>query len=290
LQITPPVDTAWVKMVLPRAPAAGQEVDTMTQRQAGDFDYQTLGHTYSQHRRADPRIAAMVHEALGSALTVLNVGAGPGSYEPLDRYVLSIEPSAAMRAQRPRHLAPAIDAAAEALPLDDRSVDASMAVLTVHHWSDRDKGLNELVRVTRGPIVVLTFDGDALDRYWLAHYAPELIEAERKRYPAIAVIRETLGGAETRSVPIPIDCVDGFTEAFYARPEQFLDARVRGAQSAWGFVDDAAKERFVRRLGEDLRSGAWDARFGHWRHMPFFEGALRLVVGGVSSGAHRTDF
>ena len=159
---------------------------------AGDFDYETHGHGYAQQRRADPRITTLVHRALGMAHTVLNVGAGSGSYEPEDRYVLAIEPSAAMRAQRPTHLVPAIHGIAEELALDDQSVDASMALVTVHQWSYLGKGLSELCRVTRGPIVILTFDRDALDGYWLADYVPELIAVEYRRYPPLATIRDGL--------------------------------------------------------------------------------------------------
>jgi SAM-dependent methyltransferase len=246
---------------------------------AGDFDYDARGHSYAQQRRTDPRIAALVHQALGPARTVLNIGAGAGSYEPTDRYVLAIEPSATMRAQRPAHLTPAIHGVAESLPLDDQSVDASMAMVTVHQWPDLQKGLRELCRVTRGHIVVLTFDGDALDRFWLADYVPELIAAERRRYPAMDLLRELLGiKTEVQVVPVPMDCVDGFTEAFYARPERFLDPAVRRSQSAWGFVEDKVQERFVKALGDDLQSGAWEERYGKWRRQPFFEGSLRLVV------------
>ena len=213
-------------------------------KQAGDVDYGTVGEGYARKRRTDPRIAALVHRAIGDAKTVLNVGAGAGSYEPDDRYVIAIEPSETMRAQRPAHLVPAIRGIAEQLPLDDQSVDASMALVTVHQWQNLDKGLRELTRVTRGPIVVLTFDGDALDLYWLADYAPELISVERRRYPAIATIVAGLGGnADVETVPVPIDCVDGFTEAYYARPEAFLDAEVRRSQSAWSFVRETKTRR-----------------------------------------------
>jgi hypothetical protein len=238
------------------------------------------GDGYAVQRRTDPRVAAFVHEALGSARTVLNVGAGAGSYEPEDRHVLAVEPSAAMRAQRPAHLAPAIHGVAEALPLDDDSVDAAMAMVTVHQWSDCRKGLRELRRVARGPVLVLTFDGDALDRFWLADYVPELIAVERRRYPAIDAICASLGGeTSVRTICVPIDCVDGFTEAYYARPERFLDSAVRRSQSAWGFVADEVHERFVRTLGADLCSGVWDERYGAWRQKLFFEGSLRLIVG-----------
>ena len=137
-----------------------------------------------------------------------------------------------------------------------------MAMVTIHQWPDPERGLRELRRVSRGPVVVLTFDGDALDQFWLAGYVPELIEAERRRYPAIGAIRAALGGvAAVTPVPVPIDCVDGFTEAFYARPEQFLDPAVRRSQSAWGFVADDGEARW-RRLRRDLESGAWDLQYG----------------------------
>ena len=246
---------------------------------AGDVDYAAHGQGYGRQRRTDPRLAAWVHAALGDARTVLNVGAGAGSYEPTDRHVLAIEPSAAMRAQRPPHLTPAIDAVAEKLPLDDQSFDAAMALVTVHQWPDLARGLQELRRVTRGAIVVLTFDGDALDWLWLGDYAPELFAVERHRYPAIDRICAGLGGGcAVHPVPIPFDCVDGFSEAFYGRPEQFLDPAVRRSQSAWGFLEAGVEERIVARLTADLESGAWDARYGHLRTQPFFEGAVRLIV------------
>ncbi len=201
---------------------------------AGDFDYEANGSGYATLRRTDPRIATYVHAALGQARSVLNVGAGAGSYEPADRDVTAVEPSAAMRSQRAAHLSPAIDAVAEDLPFADDSFDAAMAMITVHQWPAPEQGLRELRRVARGPVLVLTFDGDALDRFWLADYAPELIAAERRRYQPIEVIRGLLGGtSEVAPIPVPIDCVDGFTEAYYARPVRLLDPAVRRAQSAW---------------------------------------------------------
>jgi SAM-dependent methyltransferase len=251
----------------------------MNVRTAGDFDYDAGGGGYAEQRRTDPRIAALVHAALGPARTVLNVGAGAGSYEPGDRDVTAVEPSASMRSQRPPHLGPAIDATAEHLPFAGASFDAAMAMVTVHQWADTDQGLRELRRVSRGPVVVLTFDGDALDLLWLADYVPELITAERRRYPAIEHIREVLGGTSTVTpVPVPADCVDGFTEAYFARPERFLDPAVRQSQSAWGFVEQTAIERGVARLRADLGSGAWDRRYGTLRTQPEFTGSLRLVT------------
>jgi len=246
---------------------------------AGDFDYERGGGGYATVRQTDPRIAALVHRALGPARTVLNVGAGAGSYEPRDRAVVALEPSAAMRAQRPDGAAPVLDAIAEALPFPDRSFDATMATVTVHQWRDPVTGLGEMRRVARGPVVVLTFDGDALDRFWLADYAPELIEAERRRYPALAAVGDALGGGATvLPVPIPRDCRDGFTEAFFARPEAFLDPATRRGQSAWGFVDDTVEARAVDRLHADLESGRWDECYGELRHRDTFHGSLRLVV------------
>jgi len=251
----------------------------VTSRVAGDFDYEAHGDSYAVQRRTDPRIAELVHTALGSARTVINVGAGAGSYEPQDRQVTAVEPSASMRAQRPKYLSPAIDAAAEDLPFADNSFDAAMATVTIHQWSDTDRGLRELRRVSRGRVVVLTFDGDALDLLWLADYVPELIAAERRRYPAIQHIVQVLGGTATVTpVPIPEDCVDGFTEAYYARPERFLDPAVRQSQSAWGFVDPAAEQAGVDRLRADLDSGEWDRRYGTLRSEPTFIGSLRLIT------------
>ncbi|MDT3442789.1 MULTISPECIES: class I SAM-dependent methyltransferase [unclassified Pseudofrankia] len=251
----------------------------MTGPPAGDFDYNTHGGGYVLRRRTDPRIAAYVHAALGRARTVVNVGAGAGSYEPGDRRVVAVEPSARLRAQRPAGLAPAIGAVAEALPFPDDTFDAAMATVTVHHWSDLERGLGELRRVTRGPVVVLTFDPDVLGPHWIADYAPELLAFESRRMPAIDRVQAALGGSVTvTSVPIPADCVDGFVEAFYGRPECLLDPTVRKAQSAWGHIASDAAARAVDRLRADLVSGAWDRRHAALRYQPALVGSLRLVT------------
>ena len=245
---------------------------------AGDFDYELEGVDYSRQRRTDPSIAKLVHRSLGEARSVLNVGAGAGSYEPSHLDVTAVEPSAAMRSQRPTHRPPAIDAVAEDLPFPDDSFDAAMAMVTVHQWNDRDKGLKELRRVSRGPVTILTFDGDTLDDFWLP-YAPELMEAERRRYPAVDHICAVLGGASTvTDVPIPINCSDGFTEAFYARPERILDPLVRRSQSAWSFISPEDQRRSVDRLRHDLETGEWDRRYGPLRNQPTYHGSLRLIV------------
>jgi SAM-dependent methyltransferase len=245
----------------------------------GDFDYDRKGTAYSYHRRADPRIASLIHAALGDAKTVVNVGAGAGNYEPIDRYVIAIEPSVTMRSQRPVNHPPAIHGVAEALPLDDKSIDASMAILTIHQWSNLTQGINELRRVTKGNIVIMTFDPLELNKFWLSHYVPELMGHESKRFCTIASICQMLGEhTAVSTIPIPIDCMDGFTEAFYARPEAFLNPDVRKAQSAWAFVDSATEQRAVQTLSKDIESGEWDRRFGHFRSMPTFEGALRIIT------------
>jgi SAM-dependent methyltransferase len=246
---------------------------------AGDFDYEAHGAGYAMLRRPDPRIAAIIHAALGDARTVINVGAGTGSYEPLDRHVVAIEPAAAMRAQRPRHLAPAVDATAEHLPFDDDSFDAALSTISIHQWTDLAAGLAEMRRVTRGPVALLTFDGDALVDFWLNEYVPEVIAIERTRFPAIDEVARLLGGAvEVIAVPIPIDCSDGFGEAYYARPEAFLDADVRAAQSGWVLTDADAVAAGVARLADDLGSGRWDERHGDLRGKPEHIGAVRLIV------------
>jgi len=246
---------------------------------AGDFDYESGGGGYGRGRRTEPRIAALVHAALGDAKTVVNVGAGTGSYEPDDRDVIAVEPSASMRSQRSAKAAPVVNARAEQLPFRDDCFDAAMAMITIHQWSEPETGLKELRRVSRGPVVILTFDGDALDQWWLADYVPELIEAEARRYPAIDRVCEVLGGVTSvTAVPIPFDCADGFTEAFYGRPEAFLDPEIRRSQSAWGFVDPDVADRFEARLRADLSSGAWDREHGQLRTQEELIGSLRLIV------------
>ena len=244
------------------------------------FNYDKFGQKYSGYRIADPRIADYVNDALVNAKTVLNVGAGAGSYEPTDKYVLAVEPSATMRLQRLSNgKTPAVIATADSLPFDDNSFDASMAILTVHHWPDMDKGLKELRRVTRKQVVIMTFDPQQLDNFWNANYFPELIEVEKARYPAIDFVKRSLGGkAEVVPVPIPFDCSDGFQEAFYGRPEAFLQKEVRQSQSAWGFLEDGLEEKLVKRLADDLQSGEWDRKYGHYRTEPTFTCALRLVI------------
>jgi SAM-dependent methyltransferase len=247
---------------------------------AGDVDYGEIGGSYRRFRQPDPIIAAQILEALGDARTVLNVGAGAGSYEPTDREVTAVEPSASMRAQRPPNLSVAIDAVAEDLPFADASFDASMALVTVHQWSDLEKGLGEMRRVTRGPVVLLVCDPALMQDYWLNDYIPEVRAVEASRFPPIERIAAALGGqVEVKPVPVPLHCRDGFNEAYYGRPEALLDEKARLACSSWSLVPKAAVERFVKHLSRDLASGRWDQKYGHLRSQPFFDGPLRLVVG-----------
>lgn len=245
------------------------------------IDYDQHAPAYPDHRQADPRITAHIHTALGDPHTVLNVGAGSGSYEPEDRYVLAVEPSAGMRAQRPAHLAPAISASAETLPLDDDSFDAAMAIITLHHWRDPAAGLRELRRVARGRVVVLTFDIDVLADFWMIrHYLPEALADDRERFPTIDAVTDILGDARVEPVPIPADCEDGFFEAHYARPEAYLDPALRAAQSVWPRLPEGVEQRALTALSADLASGEWDARHGHLRTQPDYDGGLRLIVSG----------
>ncbi len=244
------------------------------------FDYDKSGQKYSSQRQTDPRIAGYIHNALEDARTILNVGAGSGSYEPADKYVVAVEPSAIMRSQRiANSRMPAINATAENLPFDDNAFDASMALVTVHHWPSIENGLKELRRVTKGQVVIMTFDPDALDNFWNVHYFPELIDVEKARYPKLDIIKQSLGGkCEVIEIPIPLDCLDGFQEAFYGRPEAFLKKEVRAAQSAWGFLQDGVEEKLVQRLADELASGEWDRKYGHFRTQPAFICALRLII------------
>ncbi len=208
----------------------------------------------------------------------MNVGAGTGSYEPDDRWVLAVEPSATMRAQRPVGSAPCVAARAEALPLDDGAVDAAMACVTIHHWEPQAAGLAELRRVARGPVVVFTFDLDALPA-WQHDFLAANVAVERPRFGPIEDIAAMLGGdVRIETIPTPADCTDGFFEAFWNRPEALLDPGVRSAQSVWALLPDGAEERIVARLRDALVSGAWDAEWGALRSQPSLAGSLRLVI------------
>lgn len=183
-----------------------------------------------------------------------------------------------MRAQRPAELATAIDAVAEGLPFDEGQFDAAMTLFSVHQWSDVEAGLHEMRRVTRGPVAVLTCDPARVRDFWLYEYAPDVLDTEARRYPSLDRLTAALGGTTTiQPVPIPLDCTDGFNEAYYGRPEMLLDPAARQACSAWSFVDDRARQDFDTSLRRALGSGAWDEAFGHLRSRPSYYGSLVLL-------------
>ncbi|KUL92617.1 ubiquinone biosynthesis protein [Bosea sp. WAO] len=246
---------------------------------AGDADYGRIGAGYTNFRQPEPVIAQRIEEMLGSAHSILNVGAGAGSYEPRGQNLTAVEPSASMRAQRPAELPQAIDATAEALPFADDSFDAAMASFTIHQWRDLEQGLSEMRRVTRGPIVILSCDPQRVCDFWLNDYAPDVLATEARRYPSLERITETLGHTtQALPVPIPLHCRDGFNEAYFGRPEMLLLEGARQANSAWSFVAPDIVSTAVAALKAAIESGAWDTRHGHLRDQPFYDGSLRLFV------------
>ncbi len=237
--------------------------------------YDRIGLDYAQLRKPDPRIEAAIHAALGDARTVLNVGAGAGSYEPTDRLVTALEPSAEMIAQRPAGSAEVVQGVAEDLPFGDDSFDAVMAVLTVHHWRDQAKGLAELRRVSRGPVVILTFDVTRTD-FWLADYIPELVSLDEGQMPAMSLYGEVMGPVDIHPVEIPADCIDGFLCAYWKRPAAYLDERVRGAISSFWKIGDISPA--LARLKADLDHGAWPERYASLLALDQLDCGYRLVV------------
>jgi hypothetical protein len=238
--------------------------------------YDAIGTTYTVTRRTDPRIATQIWTALGDGRTVLNVGAGTGSYEPPDRQVLAVEPSAVMRSQRRPDAAPCLPGVAECLPFQDQSFDAAMAIATVHHWVDPFAGLREMQRVARR-VVVFTFDFSRLNDFWLTRdYLPELPDL-LAGHPSLSEQADAIG-AGVEPVPIPWDCVDGFYEAYWRRPEAYLDENVRRGISVWAKVGPMLEERAVRRLRDDLASGRWAERNGELRDLDVVDLGIRLLV------------
>lgn len=236
--------------------------------------YDVIGVNYADLRKPDPRIARRIEDALGPAQTVLNVGAGTGSYEPPDRSVTAVEPSAAMIARRRPDAAPAVQASADALPFDDDSFDAAMAVLTVHHWPDPQAGLVEVRRVTRGPIVLLTFD--PAQRPWLTDYLPELAALDEVQMPQLSDYARWLGSVQISPVPVPHDCSDGFLYAYWRRPAAYLDPYIRSGSSSFWAIGDV--EAGLERLARDLDSGAWESRYADLLTLDAYDAGFRLVV------------
>jgi SAM-dependent methyltransferase len=240
--------------------------------------YDTLGLGYTAVRREDPRLSARIRTALGDARTVLNVGAGTGSYEPADLDVTAVEPSAVMRAQRPPGAAPAVDGRAEALPFGDDSFDAALSVLSIQHWDDPERGLAELRRVARRRVVLFAWEPSTVRHSWLVRdYLPGFARLVPVGFTLDDAL-DALGGGRIEPVPIPHDCRDGFLGAFWRRPEAYLDPLVRAGISSFAQAAPGQVEPGLARLAEDLRSGGWHARHSALRERASLDLGYRLVV------------
>jgi SAM-dependent methyltransferase len=238
--------------------------------------YDTIGTSYATRRRSDPRIARVIEAALGSAQTIVNVGAGTGSYEPTGRKVVAVEPSAEMIAQRAPGSAPVVQAGAEALPFSNNHFDAAMAVLTIHHWTDPARGLAEMRRVARGPLVIVTYDPDLAEACWIHRYLPQLAELDRRAMPPMDLYAQILGAVNINPLPVPGDCVDGFLHAWWRRPEAYLDPAVRSGSSSFRLLDGL--EGGLELLRDELASGEWHRRFGHLLDLQEYDCGYRIVV------------
>ena len=243
--------------------------------------YDTIGRTYAQARRADPRIARQIAAALGDAETVVNVGAGTGNYEPTDRRVIAVEPSQTMIRQRDAAAAPAVQGVAERLPFADGAFDAALATLTVHHWHDLAAGLGELRRVAARQ-VIFTFDPAASGTYWLVDdYCPEFRDLETERHaPTPDDIARHLDVTRIEVIEVPADCIDGFGGAYWQRPEAHLEPVVRAGMSWIAQLDDDVVERNVARLAAEIADGRWDEKYGHLRELDAIDLGYRLMVCG----------
>ncbi len=236
--------------------------------------YDSIGVNYAELRKPDRRIARIIESALGLAQTVLNVGAGTGSYEPTNRSVIAVEPSREMIRKRSPTAAEAIQARAENLPFDDNSFDASMAILTIHHWPDKEAGLREMRRVTRGRIVVLTFDPSR--RPWLTDYLPELAALDEAQMPTMSDYERWLGTVQITPVFVPHDCSDGFLYAYWRRPAAYLDSHVRSGSSSFWAISNV--EVGLQNLRQDLETGEWERRYAELLGLDEYDAGFRLVV------------
>jgi SAM-dependent methyltransferase len=242
--------------------------------------YDRIGLGYAELRRPDPRIAAVIEEALGDARSVVNAGAGAGSYEPSDRRVVAVEPSRVMISQRPPGSAEVVQAVAEDLPFEDGEFDAAMAVITIHHWPDLRAGIGEMARVASRRVVILTLEPEPLADLWLSRgYFPAAFQVHADKMPRIGELTALLPGARVVPVPVPRRCTDGFFCALWDRPEMHLDPAVRACSSVWHELPPEAYEDGLAALAADLESGAWDERYGHLREeTPELDVGVRLLV------------
>ena len=237
--------------------------------------YNTIGVGYANLRKPDPRIAQAINTVLGDAKTVLNVGAGTGSYEPSDRIVTALEPSTEMIRQRLPGAPKAHQGVAEHIPFEDNQFDAAMAVLTVHHWSDAEAGLLEMRRVAKNRLVILTFD-PAAPYFWLADYIPEIITIDQPIMPKLSEFERILGETKVTPIPVPHDCIDGFLGAYWRRPRAYLNPLVRASISTFPKLDDISDA--LANLESDLNSGVWEAKYGHLMELDSLDIGYRLVV------------
>jgi SAM-dependent methyltransferase len=241
--------------------------------------YDAIGTQYSATRMEDSRIAGRVRAALSGVRSLVNVGAGTGSYEPEAISAVAVEPSAVMIAQRPAGRAPVVQAVAEALPFANDAFDASLGVLTVHHWSDRERGLSEMRRVARGRVVLLVGDSEQWESFWLVErYFPAFAALSRRSDLPIERMLAVLGGGDVQAVPIPHDCLDGMTGAFWRRPRAYLDGRLRAGMSSFAAISEEDRRSGVRRLREDLASGEWQRRYGYLLRLHELDIGYRLII------------
>ena len=238
--------------------------------------YDAIGRSYSTRRQPDPRLAARLDTLIGRDCTVLNVGAGTGSYEPVRSGIIAVEPSTVMLRQRKPSAAPAVRAVAEALPFVDAAFDVALAILTVHHWNDQRQGLGECARVAQQQIIILTWDPDA-DGFWLVRdYFPEILAIDRRIFPSMDFLRAVLGPIDVHPVPVPSDCADGFLGAYWQRPEAYLDEDVRAGISSFSRLERVGHQ--LERLERDLASGNWERRNAELRHRTELDVGYRLVI------------
>lgn len=244
----------------------------------GEALYDELGVGYAETRRPDPRIAALIAAALGDARSVVNVGAGTGSYEPEGLEVTAVEPSSEMLSQRPPNAAPAVQASAESLPFEDDAFDAAMAVLTVHHWGDLDAGLAEMIRVARRRIVLVTFDPGPLRELWFVRdYFPAIVGLHAERISSAGLAAQ-LPGSSIEPIPVPRDCTDLFFAALWARPEMVFDDRVMAPMWVWSRLPEQARDEGRARLSADLESGTWEERNEALLKLAELDVGLRMIV------------
>src|SRR5262245_53991174 len=244
--------------------------------------YDEIGIGYQQRRRPDPRLAAAITQGLNRAESVVNVGAGAGSYEPTDRPVVAVEPAMTMIRQRRPGSAPVVQASANDLPFRDDGFAASLAILTVHHWPDRARGLDELARVARRRVVIVTWDPSSRGFWLVDDYFPEIVDIDRRIFPTIKDYGRAFGRVEVQPFPVPHDCVDGFLGAYWRRPHAYLDAGVRSAISAFTKMSPPELASGLERLRRDLADGTWERRHAHLYERAEMDLGYRIVIAAKS--------